>query len=180
IRRPVFGPGPLVFRQSSTSGAALRLSATPLRISSRLGFLGFPVDSPDFSFYHPPLYRFLDSRDVWFDKSVSYYTQYPCQGLPVPPPPLFLAPSPPPAPALPRCATGGTWPGGAHSRVAGAGGAGTRGASFGGAGAGGAGTGGASSRGAGAGDAGTRGASFGGAGTGGIDTGGSSTKATSA
>ncbi|CAI7866972.1 unnamed protein product [Closterium sp. NIES-54] len=34
--------------------------------------------------------------------SVSYYTRYPCRGLPVPPPPpLFLAPSPPPAPAPP-------------------------------------------------------------------------------
>ncbi|CAI7850840.1 unnamed protein product [Closterium sp. NIES-54] len=63
--------------------------------------LGFPVGSPDYSFYHPPLHQFLDSRDVCFDESVSYYTRYPCQGLPVPPPPLFLAPSPPPAPAPP-------------------------------------------------------------------------------
>ncbi|CAI7862007.1 unnamed protein product [Closterium sp. NIES-53] len=62
-------------------------------------FLGFPVNSPDFSFYHPPLHHFLDSHDVWFDKSVSYYTRYPCRGLPVPPPPLFLAPSPTPASA---------------------------------------------------------------------------------
>ncbi|CAI7895740.1 unnamed protein product [Closterium sp. NIES-54] len=64
-------------------------------------FLGFPVDSPEFSFYHPPLHRFLDSRNVRFDESVSYYTRHPCQGLPVPPTPLFLAPSPPPAPAPP-------------------------------------------------------------------------------
>ncbi|CAI5957780.1 unnamed protein product [Closterium sp. NIES-64] len=64
-------------------------------------FLGFPVDSADWSFYHPPLHQFLDSRDVRFDESVSYYTRYPCRGLPVPPPPLFLAPSPPPAPAPP-------------------------------------------------------------------------------
>ncbi|CAI7857328.1 unnamed protein product [Closterium sp. NIES-54] len=62
-------------------------------------FLGFPVASADWSFYHPPLHKFLDSRDVRFDKSVSYYTRYPCRGLPVPPPPLFLAPSLPPAPA---------------------------------------------------------------------------------
>ncbi|CAI7833694.1 unnamed protein product [Closterium sp. NIES-53] len=27
-------------------------------------FLGFPMDTPDFAFYHPPLHRFLDSRDV--------------------------------------------------------------------------------------------------------------------
>ncbi|CAI7781130.1 unnamed protein product [Closterium sp. NIES-54] len=64
-------------------------------------FLGFPVGSPNYSFYHPPLHQFLDSRDVWFDESVSYYSWYPCRGLPVPPPPLFLAPSPPPAPAPP-------------------------------------------------------------------------------
>ncbi|CAI7780128.1 unnamed protein product, partial [Closterium sp. NIES-54] len=44
---------------------------------------------------------FLDSRDVRFDKSVSYYVRYPCRGLPIPPPPFFLAPSPPPAPTPP-------------------------------------------------------------------------------
>ncbi|CAI7892049.1 unnamed protein product [Closterium sp. NIES-54] len=61
-------------------------------------FLDFPVDSPDFTFYHPPLHHFLDSRDVRFDESVSYYARYGCQGLrvPLPPPPLFLATSPPP------------------------------------------------------------------------------------
>ncbi|CAI5511050.1 unnamed protein product, partial [Closterium sp. Naga37s-1] len=64
-------------------------------------FLGFPVDSLDYAFYHPPLHQFLDSRDIRFDESVTYYTRYPCRGLPVPPPPLFLAPSPPPAPAPP-------------------------------------------------------------------------------
>ncbi|CAI7780886.1 unnamed protein product [Closterium sp. NIES-54] len=60
-------------------------------------FLGFSVGSPDYSFYHPPLHQFLDSRDVRFDDSVSYYTRYPYQGLSVSPPPFFLAPSPPPA-----------------------------------------------------------------------------------
>ncbi|CAI7868408.1 unnamed protein product [Closterium sp. NIES-53] len=64
-------------------------------------FLGFPMGSPDYSFYHPPLHQFLDSRDIRFDESVSYYTWYPCPGLPVPPPPLFRAPSLPLAPALP-------------------------------------------------------------------------------
>ncbi|CAI7854653.1 unnamed protein product [Closterium sp. NIES-54] len=44
-------------------------------------------------------FRFLVSRDVRFDDSVSYYACYPCRGLPIPPPPLFLAPSPPHAPA---------------------------------------------------------------------------------
>ncbi|CAI7798642.1 unnamed protein product [Closterium sp. NIES-54] len=64
-------------------------------------FLGFPVASADWSFYQPPLHQFLDSRDVRFDESVSYYARYPCRGLSVPPPPLFLAPSLPPAPAPP-------------------------------------------------------------------------------
>ncbi|CAI7810426.1 unnamed protein product [Closterium sp. NIES-53] len=111
-------------------------------------FLGFPVDSLDFSFYHLPLHYFLDSRDVRFDESMSYYTRYPCRGLPVPPPPLFLAPSPPLAPAPPvpppplgpapsggagagGAATGGARSGGTLLRGAGAGGAGTGGASLG-------------------------------------------------
>ncbi|CAI7738636.1 unnamed protein product [Closterium sp. NIES-54] len=138
-------------------------------------FLDFPVGSPDYSFYHPPLHQFLDSCDVRFDVSVSYYTS---QGLPVPPPPLFLAPSPPPAltPQVPPphpgpassggvgaggAAAGGTWAKGARLRGVGAGGAGTGGASSGGVGAGGAGTGGASSGGVGAGGTGTGGASSG-------------------
>ncbi|CAI7737475.1 unnamed protein product [Closterium sp. NIES-53] len=63
-------------------------------------FLGFPEDSSDFTFFHPPLHRFFDSRDVHFDKSFPYYTWYPCRSLPVPPPPLFLTPTPPPAPQV--------------------------------------------------------------------------------
>ncbi|CAI5950244.1 unnamed protein product [Closterium sp. NIES-65] len=30
----------------------------------------------DFTFYHPPLHRFFDSRDISFDKSVPYYVSY--------------------------------------------------------------------------------------------------------
>ncbi|CAI7885533.1 unnamed protein product [Closterium sp. NIES-53] len=133
-------------------------------------FLGFPVASADWSFYHPPLHQFLGSRDIRFDESVSYYARYPCRGLLVPPPPLFLAPFLPPAPAPPvpppppgpapsaafgtsatggvgsrGAATGGTRSGGARLRGAGVGGAGAGGASPGGAGAVGAGTGGAGS-----------------------------------
>ncbi|CAI7755125.1 unnamed protein product [Closterium sp. NIES-53] len=155
-------------------------------------FLGSPVASADWSFYHPPLHQFLDSYDARFDESVSYYTRYPCRGLPVPPPPLFLAPSLPPAPAppvppprplvLPRqallrqvtvdpvgvgargVAIGGTRSGGARSRGARAGNA-----SSGVAGAGGAGTGGASAGGARVGGPGTGGARTGGAGAGDLD-----------
>ncbi|CAI7882377.1 unnamed protein product [Closterium sp. NIES-53] len=153
-------------------------------------FFGFPVGSPDYSFYHPPLHQFLDSRDVRFDELVSYYTQYPCRGLPVPPPPLFFAPSLPPAPAppvpphpplvlprqqpsaLPRQVTVdsvGVGPGGAATGGTWSGGAHSRGA-----GAGGAGAGGASPGGAGAGGPSTGGASSGGAGARGASTGGDS------
>ncbi|CAI7923544.1 unnamed protein product [Closterium sp. NIES-53] len=45
-------------------------------------FLGFPEDSSDYTFYHPPLHRFVDSRDIRFDESVPYYVRYPCRGLP--------------------------------------------------------------------------------------------------
>ncbi|CAI5482657.1 unnamed protein product [Closterium sp. Yama58-4] len=63
-------------------------------------FLGFPEDSSDFTFYHPPSHRFFDSRDVRFEESTPYYVRYPCRGLPVPPPPLFLTFAPPPAPPV--------------------------------------------------------------------------------
>ncbi|CAI5457474.1 unnamed protein product [Closterium sp. Yama58-4] len=63
-------------------------------------FLGFPEDSSDFTFYHPPSHRFFDSRDVRFEESTPYYVRYPCRGLPVPPPPLFLTSTPPLAPPV--------------------------------------------------------------------------------
>ncbi|CAI7800699.1 unnamed protein product, partial [Closterium sp. NIES-54] len=63
-------------------------------------FLGFPKDSSDYTFYHPPLHRFFDSRDVCFDESVPYYVRYPCRGLPIPPAPLFLTSAPPLAPSV--------------------------------------------------------------------------------
>ncbi|CAI7807590.1 unnamed protein product [Closterium sp. NIES-53] len=126
VSRPVFGPGPL-------------LSACAIPCV----FLGFPVDCCDYSFYHPPLHQFLDSRDVRFDESVSYYTRYPCRGLPVPPPPLFLAPTSPraPAPPVPPLPPGPTLSGDADTGGPGTGGAGSRGARLGGATARGAGAG---------------------------------------
>ncbi|CAI7891346.1 unnamed protein product [Closterium sp. NIES-54] len=63
-------------------------------------FPHFPEDSSDYTFCHPPLHRFFVSRDVRFDKSVPYYVRYPCQGLSVPPAPLFLTSAPPPAPPV--------------------------------------------------------------------------------
>ncbi|CAI7833532.1 unnamed protein product [Closterium sp. NIES-53] len=161
-------------------------------------FLGFPVGSSNYSFYHPPLHQFLDSRNVRFHEPVSYYTRYPYRGLLVPPPPLFLAHSPPLAiaprvhPAPPwscpvRCvsrypsplggvgaggaAAGGIRAEGARSRGVGAGGAGTGGASSEDVGAGSGSTGGPSSGGVGAGGAGTGGAGSGGDGGGGTGAG---------
>ncbi|CAI5957807.1 unnamed protein product [Closterium sp. NIES-65] len=64
-----------------------------------------PGDSPTSLWTSPlVLHRSCTSEAAFgisFDESVSYYTRYLCQGLPVPPPPLFLAPSPPPVPAPP-------------------------------------------------------------------------------
>ncbi|CAI7797484.1 unnamed protein product [Closterium sp. NIES-54] len=110
-------------------------------------FLGFPEDSSDYTFYHPPLHRFFDSRDVHFDKSIPYYVKYPCRGLPVPPAPLFLTSAPPltppvqpppPGPAPSGAGFRGEDPGGASSRSAGVGAESVpvRGPGFGGAGVG--------------------------------------------
>ncbi|CAI7904258.1 unnamed protein product [Closterium sp. NIES-54] len=127
-------------------------------------FLGFPVAALDFAFYLPPLHQFLNSHDIHFDESVSYYALPPSRSpgsipspLPRPhssgtlaPPPLSSSQSPQQPSALPRqcfkcrlpphspphsARSGGAGNGGARWGSAGAGGAGTRGASFGGAGA---------------------------------------------
>ncbi|CAI7905045.1 unnamed protein product [Closterium sp. NIES-54] len=64
-------------------------------------FLGFPPDAPGWQFYHPTSRRVLSSQDVTFDKSVPYYRLFPYHTAPLPPPPLFLAPGPPPVDPLP-------------------------------------------------------------------------------
>ncbi|CAI7862962.1 unnamed protein product [Closterium sp. NIES-53] len=64
-------------------------------------FLGFPPDAPGWQFYHPTSRRVLSSQDVTFDKSVPYYRLFPYRTAPLPPPPLFLAPGPPPVDPLP-------------------------------------------------------------------------------
>ncbi|CAI7822154.1 unnamed protein product [Closterium sp. NIES-54] len=63
-------------------------------------FLGFPENSSDYTFYHPPLHQFFDSRGVRFDEFVPYYVRYPCQGLLVPHAPLFVTSAPPRAPLV--------------------------------------------------------------------------------
>ncbi|CAI7892660.1 unnamed protein product [Closterium sp. NIES-53] len=153
-------------------------------------FLGFPPDAPGWQFYHPTSRRVLSSQDVTFDESVPYSRLFPYRTASLPPPPLFLAPGPPPVDPLPPqgpapsgvsqvdavepvevavdsgVATGAE-PAGAGSGGAGSGGAETEGAKPGGAGTGGAELGGAASEGAE-----TWGAEPGGAATGGTEPGG--------
>ncbi|CAI7827073.1 unnamed protein product, partial [Closterium sp. NIES-54] len=65
-------------------------------------FLGFPPDAPGWQFYHPTSRRGLSSQDVTFYKSVPYYRLFPYRTAPLPPPPpLVLAPRPPPVDPLP-------------------------------------------------------------------------------
>ncbi|CAI7736010.1 unnamed protein product [Closterium sp. NIES-54] len=64
-------------------------------------FLGFPPNAPGWQFYHPTSRRVLSSQDVTFDESVPYYCLFPYRTAPLPPPPLFLAPGPPPVDPLP-------------------------------------------------------------------------------
>ncbi|CAI7752174.1 unnamed protein product, partial [Closterium sp. NIES-54] len=110
-------------------------------------FLGFPPDAPGWQFYQPTSHRVLSSQDVTFDESVPYYRLFPYRTASLPPPPLFLAPGPPPVDPLPPqgpapsgvsqvdavepvegaepggAATGGTEPGGAEPGVTELGGA---------------------------------------------------------
>ncbi|CAI7748578.1 unnamed protein product [Closterium sp. NIES-53] len=64
-------------------------------------FLGFPPDARGWQFYHPTSRRVLSSQDVTFNESVPYYRLFPYRTAPFPPPPLFLAPGPPPVDPLP-------------------------------------------------------------------------------
>ncbi|CAI7852115.1 unnamed protein product [Closterium sp. NIES-53] len=64
-------------------------------------FLGFVLDALGWQFYHPTSRRVLPSQDLTFDKSVPFYRLFPYRSAPLPPPPLFLAPGPPPVDPLP-------------------------------------------------------------------------------
>ncbi|CAI7818520.1 unnamed protein product [Closterium sp. NIES-54] len=64
-------------------------------------FLGFVPDAHGWQFYHPTSRRVLPSQDVTFDESVPFYRLFPYRSAPLPPPPLFLAPGPPPIHPLP-------------------------------------------------------------------------------
>ncbi|CAI7899254.1 unnamed protein product [Closterium sp. NIES-53] len=106
-------------------------------------FLGFVPDAPGWQFYHPTSRRVLPSQDVTFDESVPFYRLLPYRSAPSPPPPLFLAPGPPPVDPLPpqavvsgaapSAASGGAASGGAEPGFAGSEGAGSEGVEPGGA-----------------------------------------------
>ncbi|CAI7898087.1 unnamed protein product, partial [Closterium sp. NIES-53] len=64
-----------------------------------------------YEFYHPTSRRIFPSQDITFDESVPFYRLFPYRSAPPSPPPLFLAPGPPPS----GCAEpGGAEPGGAE------------------------------------------------------------------
>ncbi|CAI7895600.1 unnamed protein product [Closterium sp. NIES-54] len=130
-------------------------------------FLGFVPDAPGWQFYHPTSRRVFPSQDVTFDESVPFYCLLPYRSAPPSPPPLFLAPDPPPVdPHPPQGPTPSgvsqvdPLPGTATVQVAVVSGA-ARGAASGGAASGGAEPGGAESE----------GAETGGAEPGGVETG---------
>ncbi|CAI7881664.1 unnamed protein product [Closterium sp. NIES-53] len=141
-------------------------------------FLGFVPDMPGWQFYHPTSRRVFPSQDVTFDESVPFYCLFPYRSGPPQPPPLFLAPGPPPVDPLPPQ---GPAPlgvsqvdpllGTAPVQVAVSSGA-APGTTSGGAASGGAEPGGAESEGAGSGGTETRGEEPGGAEPAGVETGG--------
>ncbi|CAI7798210.1 unnamed protein product [Closterium sp. NIES-53] len=101
-------------------------------------FLGFVPDAPGWQFYHPTSCRVLPSEDVTFDELVPFYCLFPHRSAPLPPPPIFLAPDPPPGAvpgevAMDSGAARGTASGGAELGGAGPGGAEPGGAETGGA-----------------------------------------------
>ncbi|CAI7826300.1 unnamed protein product, partial [Closterium sp. NIES-53] len=69
--------------------------------SPTLLWMGKVGDASAFRFYHPTSRCVLSSQDVTFDESVPYYRLFPYRTASLPPPPLFLAPGPPPIDPLP-------------------------------------------------------------------------------
>ncbi|CAI7736519.1 unnamed protein product [Closterium sp. NIES-54] len=97
-------------------------------------FSGFLPDVPGWQFYHPTSRRVLPSQDVTFDELVPFHCLFPYRSAPPQPPPLFLAPGPPPVdPLPPQGAARGAASGGAASWGAEPGGEGSEGAGSGGA-----------------------------------------------
>ncbi|CAI7846740.1 unnamed protein product, partial [Closterium sp. NIES-53] len=159
--------GPNFIPDPETGDEAAYPADTTLPATHRVAFR--------YLFYHPTSRHVLSSQDVTFDESVPYYRLFPYRTASLPPPPLFLAPGPPPVDPLPPQ---GPAPSGVSQvdavqpvEVAVDSGAAT-GAEPAGAGSGGAGSGGAETEGAEPGGAETGGAEPGGAVTGGTEPGG--------
>ncbi|CAI7735900.1 unnamed protein product [Closterium sp. NIES-53] len=71
--------------------------------SPTLRWTGKVGDASVFRFYHPTSRRVFPSQDVTFDESVPFCCLFPYRFASPPPPPLFLAPGPPPVdPLLPQ------------------------------------------------------------------------------
>ncbi|CAI5957165.1 unnamed protein product [Closterium sp. NIES-65] len=64
-------------------------------------FLGSPPYAPGWRYYQPTSRRVLSTQDITFDESMTYYRLFPYRTAPLPPPPLLLAPGPPPVDPLP-------------------------------------------------------------------------------
>ncbi|CAI7900640.1 unnamed protein product [Closterium sp. NIES-54] len=64
-------------------------------------FLGFVPDAPRWQFYHPTSRRVFPSQDATSNEPVTSYRLFPYRSTLPPPPPLFLAPGPPPVDPLP-------------------------------------------------------------------------------
>ncbi|CAI7733750.1 unnamed protein product [Closterium sp. NIES-53] len=80
-------------------------------------FLGFVPDTHGWQFYHPTSCGVFPSQDVTFDESVPFYRLFPYRSAPPRPPPLFLAPGPPPVDPLPPQGLAPSGPTGASPRL---------------------------------------------------------------
>ncbi|CAI7804281.1 unnamed protein product [Closterium sp. NIES-53] len=77
-------------------------------------FLGFTPEVPGWQFYHTTSRHVFPSQDVTFDKPVPFYRLFPYRSAPPLPPPLFLAPGPPPGAEPGGAEPAGVEPGGAE------------------------------------------------------------------
>ncbi|CAI7865199.1 unnamed protein product [Closterium sp. NIES-53] len=92
----------LVFRVWGSRAFVRDTSADKLSARAILCvFLGFVPVAPGWQFYNPTSRRVMPSQDVTFDESVPFYRLFPYRSAPLTPPPLFLAPGPPPVDPLP-------------------------------------------------------------------------------
>ncbi|CAI7898495.1 unnamed protein product [Closterium sp. NIES-54] len=107
--------------------AAHQLNLWPCVSLPTLRWTGKVGDASVFRFYHPTSRRVFLSRDITFDESVPFYRLFPYCSAPPLPPPLFLAPGPPPVAvgsgaargvASGFAASGDAEPGGAESEGA--------------------------------------------------------------